>query len=226
MQRHPLKNLRYQHAHERVFEMTLQVDASHYYHQSYDTKERWISYWYQLHEVLKANPANCLEVGCGNGTVRTYLRSRGLEVTVVDIDATLEPDRVGDIRSLPCADNEFDVVLCAEVLEHLPFGDVPKALKELQRVSRRLVILSIPHTGRLMEFVIRAPWLPRLAFRAKLPGRRTFTFDGQHYWEANARNFPIAKVLKVISASFTVQRDYLVPEYPYHHFFILENSAK
>jgi len=48
-----------------------------------------------------------------------------------------------DIHQLPYNDNEFDVVLCSETLEHVP--DVQKATKELLRVCKKAVIITVPH---------------------------------------------------------------------------------
>lgn len=51
--------------------------------------------------------------------------------------------RVADGSELPYKDNEFDVVLCTETLEHIP--DLPKALSELIRVARKAVVITVPH---------------------------------------------------------------------------------
>jgi len=48
-----------------------------------------------------------------------------------------------NIYSLPWRDNEFDVALCLEVLEHLERPE--EALQELLRVSRMGIIISVPH---------------------------------------------------------------------------------
>ena len=48
----------------------------------------------------------------------------------------------GSVENLPFKDNSFDLVLCSEVLEHIP--DWKKALSELQRVSRKYIVLTIP----------------------------------------------------------------------------------
>jgi ubiquinone/menaquinone biosynthesis C-methylase UbiE len=48
-----------------------------------------------------------------------------------------------DIHSLPYDDNEFDVVLCSETLEHVQ--DIRKATLELVRVCRKAVMITVPH---------------------------------------------------------------------------------
>ena len=40
-------------------------------------------------------------------------------------------------------DNEFDLVICCEVLEHV--GNYKKVLKELKRISKKYVLLSVPN---------------------------------------------------------------------------------
>lgn len=48
----------------------------------------------------------------------------------------------GDLYALPFEDDTFDTVLCSEVLEHL---DHPgRAFRELRRVARRAVVVSVP----------------------------------------------------------------------------------
>jgi ubiquinone/menaquinone biosynthesis C-methylase UbiE len=51
-----------------------------------------------------------------------------------------------DIHELPFKDNEFDVALCSETLEHVL--DLPRAVSELLRVSRKAVIITVPHESR------------------------------------------------------------------------------
>ncbi len=48
-----------------------------------------------------------------------------------------------DIHELPFKDNEFDVVLCSETLEHSL--DLHKAVRELLRVAGKAVVITVPH---------------------------------------------------------------------------------
>jgi hypothetical protein len=44
---------------------------------------------------------------------------------------------------LPFADNQFDLVVCSETLEHVP--EHTKAISELIRVASKAVVITVPH---------------------------------------------------------------------------------
>jgi SAM-dependent methyltransferase len=48
-----------------------------------------------------------------------------------------------DIHNLPYGNEEFDVVLCSETLEHV--ADLSMALEELLRVAKKAVVITVPH---------------------------------------------------------------------------------
>src|SRR5262249_22604454 len=50
---------------------------------------------------------------------------------------------------LPFRDASFDLVLCCEVLEHLPSGVLEGTVEELKRVARRYVLVSVPNKEKL-----------------------------------------------------------------------------
>ena len=90
-----------------------------------------------------------LDAGCASGEYVGFLLKKGYDAYGVDLfpAKTWEsPHRerfsVGDIRHLPYRDGEFDTVLLMEVLEHVP--DAGAVLREIHRVSRKNLILSIP----------------------------------------------------------------------------------
>jgi SAM-dependent methyltransferase len=98
-------------------------------------------------------PTTILEVGVGEGEVASRLAARWPSACIVGID--LPDDALAshwrdaplagafaDIARLPFPDSSFDLVLAIEVLEHVP--DPPAALRELARVARRDVVISVP----------------------------------------------------------------------------------
>jgi len=54
----------------------------------------------------------------------------------------IESDPV-DIHELPYKDNEFDIVLSSETLEHVT--NLDKAISELIRVAKKAIIITVPH---------------------------------------------------------------------------------
>ncbi|HXH56677.1 class I SAM-dependent methyltransferase [Iamia sp.] len=98
-------------------------------------------------------PGAILEVGVGEGEVAERLRARwpGVPIAGIDLpDHELAAHWIGkahsgafaDIGRLPFPDDSFDLVLAIEVLEHVP--DPIRALRELNRVCRRDLVLSVP----------------------------------------------------------------------------------
>ncbi|HJV33151.1 MAG TPA: methyltransferase domain-containing protein [Patescibacteria group bacterium] len=189
----------------------------------YEHLDRWISYYRQIQEVLSLRPEDLLEIGKGSGLVSTVLKSRGLDVTSLDIDPDVKPDVVGSVLALPFADKKFDVTLCAEVLEHLPFEDFPKALSEIRRVTRRAVVLSLPNWGWTFWLGLKLPMLPKLDLFWKLTGILKHPPGGEHFWEIGKRGYPLRRISDAIGkAGFRIRKTYLKPDSPYHRFFLLE----
>jgi hypothetical protein len=202
-----------------------QVEPDHYAWGTYEYKGRWISYWHQVNEVIAAGATSCVEIGPGTGTVRRTLEAQGVAMTTVDIDGRLGVDRVGDVCELPCADGEFDAVLCAQVLEHVPWDRVPFALAELARVAHTAVV-SVPQSGREWRVHIKLPAGPPFERLGRFPARAVHQFDGQHYWQVGARGTRWEDLRRLMRAEFTIGREYTVPENLYHRFYILTSRAE
>lgn len=205
----------------------VQINAREYKDLDYLDKPRWISFWHQIHEVVKTNPKSVLEIGVGNGVVANSLKMLGYKVTTVDIDREIKPDIIADIRHLPFPKNKFDTILCAQVLEHLPFADFPLALGELHRVSRKIVILTLPH-DYLTYFLFTWKFIPFIkphTFFSLIPRRERHTFNGQHFWEIGKVGYSNKKIIEMIrKQQFLVLKNYCLPENPNHHFFVLKKS--
>jgi predicted SAM-dependent methyltransferase len=74
---------------------------------------------------------------------KLFRNQKNLDYTTTDLFSPLA-DVKADICNLPFEDNQYDVILCNHVLEHIP--DDTKAMKELYRVLKPggMAILQIP----------------------------------------------------------------------------------
>jgi len=206
-----------------------QVDKTHYGFGNYIFKDRWNSFYHQIDEIVKTEPNSILEIGVGAGISKCVLKDiLHYHYESMDIDAELHPDYVGSILDMPFADNQYDVIGCFQVLEHLPFEDFEKALSELFRVANKAVILSLPDDGPSLQICV-----PRLIKKTLIQKPfatlKQHIFDGQHYWEINKKGYEIDKIKRKIediggTYSFALEREYRVFENPYHHFFVLKKQ--
>jgi SAM-dependent methyltransferase len=93
--------------------------------------------------VAAARPRRILEVGCGWGELAAWLaRETAAEVVAVDLSPRMVElarergvdARLADVQALPFGDGEFDCVVAAWMLYHLP--DLDAGIAELGRVLR------------------------------------------------------------------------------------------
>lgn len=200
-----------------------------YFGKSYDTKERFISYWHQIDEVTNLEPEKVLEIGAGNGFVSEYLKKRGIDITTLDIEKSLNPDIVGNTLSLPFKDGSFCVITCYEVLEHLPYENFNKIISEIFRVSKSYAVLSLPDVERYYYLDAQIPKLGKIKKLIVLPRpRKPFhKFDGEHYWEIGKAGYPLSRIINDIKKEkFEVEKTYRVFEQLYHRFFVLKKRQK
>jgi ubiquinone/menaquinone biosynthesis C-methylase UbiE len=202
----------------------MKISIEHYKYSNYDDKNRWFSYWHQINEVLALNPENILEIGVGSKTVSVYLKNQNKKVVTMDIDKNLKPDIVGNVLKIPFDDNYFDVVLCAEVLEHLPFAEFQRSLSEIKRVTKKYLVLSLPHWGKVLYFVIKLPLFKKRVFFLRLSiFEKKDKLNPKHFWEIGRKSYPEKKIKEIIKNSgFKIVKDFFDYNNSYHHFFILK----
>jgi SAM-dependent methyltransferase len=199
-----------------------QVPKDHYQFQTYTGFDRWASYFFQIREILAVDPSSMLEVGTGDGFLRRFIKgTTSVDYRSLDVAADLEPDIVGTVESIPLQDDAVDLTVAFEVLEHLPFDRFAPALREMRRVSRSHVFISLPHFGPRPKLAVKVPGIREIRLAAKLPFPREHVFLGEHYWEIGKRGYPVRKVRAVLREMFAIQKDFIPFETQYHHFFLL-----
>jgi SAM-dependent methyltransferase len=100
-----------------------------------------------------------LDAGCGGGAFVDYFTARGCRATGVEKHGMfLQVARQRGFRGrfiqadltkpLPFADGCFDTTICLDVLEHVT--DDVAAIRELARVTRRRLVVTVPQEDRWM----------------------------------------------------------------------------
>ncbi|MBE9480966.1 MAG: class I SAM-dependent methyltransferase [Bacteroidetes bacterium] len=206
------------------------IQTKIYKHTNYDDLGRFISYYYQVKYITDLNPESVLEIGVGNKMLVNYMKEHNLPIQTCDIDKNLDPDFIGDIRDLPIESESFDVVCAFQILEHIPFDEVGKALDELYRVSKKYVIISVPYTVVHFEMIIRSTITYRLFKKHKISlffalekFSRFWEYNGQHYWEMGKRNYPRKKVRDLLKSKFRIIREKRI-DLGYQYFFVLQKK--
>lgn len=204
-----------------------QVCRDHYVGAAYRFQDRWNSYWHQLQLVDCLAPQTVLEVGPGDGTVTRELRARDVEVTTLDIAPDLAPDLLGSVTQIPLPDNSVDIVLAAEILEHIRYEDVEGALREIARVARHGAVISLPHPGYVFSVILKVPLVRRREIFIQVPFFwKKHRFNGEHYWELGKKGYkPHRFIGDAALAGLTLVRMEKFADDPAHRFFLLAKKC-
>jgi len=190
-------------------EMVERYDIERYYERSHGIV-RWLEHRRLTALVELASPQpgeRVLEVGCGAGHVLE--RFRNVRRTGVDLSEGMirrARRRLGEAATLlrasaerlPFDAGEFDIVLCTEVLEHVP--DPAAVIAELTRVaaSGGRVVVSIPNEvniDRIKRTIRRLPVLRQLL--------RTLAAEGNEW---HLHHFDLALLHRIVEGQATVAR--------------------
>jgi ubiquinone/menaquinone biosynthesis C-methylase UbiE len=199
-----------------------QVDKQHYLTEDYLDRGRFIALREQLMLCLESNGDIFLEVGPGPGLLTSLLRQFGKTVFTLDYDHSLKPDIVASVLNIPCPADHVDVTCAFQILEHLPFAEVTQALTEMRRVSRKLVIFSVPdHAGlRKTRFGVKIRILGReLNYENTKPIFSGITNPREHRWEIGCNEIGTSDIMNAIDDAQLRCMKHFIP-YSYFHFFV------
>jgi 2-polyprenyl-3-methyl-5-hydroxy-6-metoxy-1,4-benzoquinol methylase len=155
----------------------------------------WYRYFCLIQDVIQLKPQRVLEIGAGAGIVKSCLQSIVAHYEVLDINASLTPDFVADIRELqPQLKDRYDCIVVADVVEHVPFSDLAVCLANMREylAGRGRILITIPHrrshflfmTPTYHPHVVTVPtgFLSPGAFYRRFIKRKIW-IDPHHCWE-------------------------------------------
>ncbi|MGH2454712.1 MAG: class I SAM-dependent methyltransferase [Candidatus Limnocylindria bacterium] len=114
--------------------------------------------------MLPSDVTTVADIGCGQGAFLSWLETHRPDLTLFGLERSeaairravcRTPIAAGSIESLPYQDQQLDAVSVLEVLEHLPYGNYDLGLSELARVTKRLIVISVPYAERRHQ--VRCP---------------------------------------------------------------------
>jgi len=79
-------------------------------------------------------------IGSGLGANAKFLRSLGASVSTIDIDSTVNPDILCDVRDYEFEKHSYDIILCLNVLQFLLIKDIKKILPKILNSGRIIFI--------------------------------------------------------------------------------------
>ena len=99
---------------------------------------------------------SALDIGCREGIQSEWLKRKGYITTSIDIDKKYNNCIIVDVnKGLPFKDNEFDLIWCSEVIEHLI--DPKVSINEFNRVlkSDGKIIITTPNSYFWFYYIAR-----------------------------------------------------------------------
>lgn len=157
----------------------LQVDKQHYQFQTYSSERRFVSYYHQVKNVFRfieeEGARTILVIGKGDGVVPKMLEAYSelfklnLKIDTYDFAADLNPTYNADILDMDkVLKKKYDVIVCCQMLEHIPFEDAYAALKSMRK-NAKFVVMSLPYKTITVRGSVKVPVFPELDVCIKLP---------------------------------------------------------
>lgn len=114
-----------------------------------------------IRDCLPPDARSIIDVGCGVGLVTRPLTEThdvvGLDFSKDVHRGAIEPRVCGLATRLPFRSGSFDLALATQIVEHLSEKELQVVAEEMQRVSRRYVLITTTYMEDLREATVPCP---------------------------------------------------------------------
>jgi hypothetical protein len=213
-----------------------QVNKQHYSFGDYSSERRYLSYFHQIKIIMQLveqkNASKILIAGKGDGVVQKILEAYNelydlnLVIRTFDFAEDLHPDILGDLLDIgKLVSEQYDIILCCQVLEHLPFDESVQVLSQMHGISK-YVIMSVPYKAITRRGTLKVPLINEFEFCLKVPiwHNKKGMVNSYHYWELgysiSVKNFK--NILQKIG--YHIMSAYLLKKDGYKYFILLESG--
>jgi SAM-dependent methyltransferase len=103
-----------------------------------------------LSRMMPPRGRHALDIGARDGHFSVLLADRFDEVTALDlVQPEISHPRIhctqGNAAKMQFPDDAFDLVFCAEVLEHIPTAILHDVCHEIERVASQYILIGVPY---------------------------------------------------------------------------------
>jgi SAM-dependent methyltransferase len=104
-----------------------------------------------------------LDVGCGDGRLSEAIRHKqecflvAFDLSMTALHRLAGPKVCGSAAQMPFRDRSFDLVVCTEMMEHLPEETYGAVEKEISRVANGFILITVPNQENLTENLALCP---------------------------------------------------------------------
>ena len=213
----------------RTFEEEASRPIDRYLNDNYVNRQQFDSMISQVLAVYDLKPKTVLEIGPGNGIVSDILKKIGIQVTTFDINENLSPDIVGNLTKVKeyFSEDLFDLVLCAEVLEHLPYHHFESIINQFNWIARSNIVITLPRQHRIFldwRLTFKVPFIKYKHFNIFLRKPSSRKWEG-HHWEVDfSKEYSLQRICEDLNKQSKLMRTYVDGRNRVHQFFILEKK--
>ena len=134
----------------------IEIYSATYGHSPSITKEEKERISYFISKIPTSN--QILEIGCADGRLLDLIDSKykvGVDISINALKHVKSIKYAANVKKLPFADDSFELVICSEVLEHLNDIIFQDTLKEMNRISSKYILISVPYKEQLFRGIIK-----------------------------------------------------------------------